>query len=77
MAYHGQGVKTKTSGERIEGDWDDGTRYEGGFRYGMYHGQGVYTGKSGNRHEGDWPKGVFNGGRIHVAGRAARHVLPW
>ena len=65
--YHGQGDMT----------WPDGTRYEGGFRAGDYHGQGVRTYKSGKRYEGSWDDGMFDRGRVHVAERAARHVLLW
>ena len=73
---------TWTSGDRYEGQFEnglrdgqgayyfpDGDRYEGGWKAGKQHGQGIETSADGQRIEGVW-----NNGKRVVAGEEAREA---
>ena len=46
--------------------WQDGSRYEGGYKEGMKHGHGKYIWNDGSMYEGDWYENKINGRGIYV-----------
>ena len=46
--------------------WQDGSRYEGGYKEGMKHGHGKYIWNDGSMYEGEWFENKINGSGIYI-----------
>ena len=46
--------------------WQDGSRYEGGYKEGMKHGHGKYIWNDGSMYEGEWFENKINGRGIYI-----------
>lgn len=65
LALHGAAFADCISGNCENGfgkySYEDGGKYEGGFKEGLRYGQGSYTWSDGSRYIGTWERGQQNG----------------
>ena len=57
--------------------WQDGSRYEGGYKEGMKHGHGKYIWNDGSMYEGQWCENKINGVGIYIWPDGRKYSGEW
>lgn len=55
----------------------DGSRYEGGWRFGVKHGTGTYTSPEGNVYVGEYVEGLRQGHGVYALANGSRYEGEW